>query len=88
MLPVMKEKMPRLESGGEIVQQDGASSCAGKAIEEKLRRVGKEGVRRWGISLMTQPAQSPDLSTNDLEVLCTLQAQGLAGDFGTLVDFL
>ncbi|CAM9203853.1 unnamed protein product [Choristocarpus tenellus] len=63
LLPVMKEKMPWLESGGGFIQQDSTTPHTGKGTVQKLNSAGME--ERWNIKLVMQLVQSLDLNIND-----------------------
>ena len=73
LLPVIKEKMPWLRSKRVVVQQDGASPHTGKGNPEILNSAGMG--HGWLVELVTQPAQSPDLNSNDLGFFASLKSR-------------
>ena len=67
----IKIKMPWLRGHPVIVQQDGAPPHTGHDNVEFFNNKGhKDG---WNITVVTQPAQSPDLNVNDLGIFRSLK---------------
>ena len=67
----IKIKMPWLRGQPVFVQQDGASPHKGNGNIEYFNTEGrKDG---WNITVITQPAQSPDLNINDLAFFRSLK---------------
>ena len=56
----IKSKMPWLKGEPIIIQQDGTSPHTGKGNLKFFKEVGQED--DWNISVITQPAQSPDFN--------------------------
>lgn len=80
MLPQIIENMPWAGLGGHelVIQHDGAPAHNGKGNEAYWPEMLQRMYPRRKITIITQPAQSPDLNINDLGFFNSLQS--LAAD--------
>ena len=69
----IKIKMPWLRGHPVIVQQDGAPPHTGHDNVEFFNNEGQKD--SWNITVVTQPAQSPDLNVNDLGFFRSLKCR-------------
>ena len=80
----IKVKMPWLRGYPVIVQQDGVPPHTGHGKVDFFNQEGQKN--GWNITVVTQPAQSPDLNVNDLGFFRSLKcrAEQLKAEDATL----
>lgn len=86
LLLIIKERVPWLKEGKAIIRQDGATPHTSRDTENKLNEAGEE--RSWKIKLVTQPAQPPDLSINDLGFFAFLKSLVWRRGYSTINDLV
>jgi hypothetical protein len=72
IMPAMKEKMAFQKEKDLFIQQDGAPGHTAAGNMEIFDEAGFAD--DWGVSVVTQPAQSPDMNVNDLGFFNSLKA--------------
>ena len=73
VMDAIKQKMPWLKESGIIIQQDGVSS---HTCVDSLNAIRTAGLADgWNITVVTQPAQSPDLNILDLGFFRSLKSR-------------